>query len=428
MPMRLSGRWLFPYVWVVTLLGVVSLVVMLRPGGHVIPHQTAAFWVLAVCVLLGEVRPVQVIARGVVFGTTSTTFAFALVLGTGPAAASVVLVAASIVADLIARKEWFKVMFNAAQYTLAVGISGLVIWAVSGHARLIQHGVVQVRDLGPLLLGIVAYFVVNNLLVGVVMALAQEMEILPRIRQELALQAVPDGVLLGLSPVVIVIAEGSIALVPFLIVPIAAVYISTRLSLQRQHEASHDALTGLPNRTLFRDHVQEAIDQAEGGRAVSVLLLDLDGFKDVNDTLGHQIGDLLLKQVGPRLAQEVGADDVVARLGGDEFGVLVSAAVDSSRPVTLANRLVAALADPFDIQDLKLHVDASVGVATYPNDAEDADTLMQRADVAMYVAKDERSRVELYTSERDVNSRRRLTLLGELRGAIANGELVLHYQ
>ncbi|HZQ83969.1 MAG TPA: EAL domain-containing protein, partial [Acidimicrobiales bacterium] len=241
-------------------------------------------------------------------------------------------------------------------------------------------------------------------------------------------QAPADGVLLALSPVVLVIAQGSLALVPFLLVPIAAIYISTQISLDRQYQALHDALTGLPNRMLFREHVQEALAGAQDGRPRAVMLLDLDGFKDVNDTLGHHIGDLLLKQVGPRLADVVAEDDVVARLGGDEFGVLVSAAVDPSRAVSLANRLVAALADPFDIQDLKLHVDASVGIALYPADAEDADTLLQRADVAMYVAKDERSRVELYTSDRDVNSRRRLTLLGELRGAIGDGQLVLHYQ
>jgi diguanylate cyclase (GGDEF)-like protein len=414
-------------VGAVSLAGAVVLGVMLAHGGHQFPIHSPAFWVLSAGVLAGELRPVQIIARTELVETTSTTFAFALLLGMGPASAAAVLAVSSVLSDAVNRKGVLKALFNIGQYVLSISAAGWVVHTLSGRSILIGHSSVTIRDMGPLLVGIVAYFVVNNVLIGVVNAFAQGVPILPVLTQEFALQAPADGVLLALSPVVLVVAQGSLALVPFLLVPIAAVYISTKMSIDRQHQALHDALTGLPNRTLFRQRVQETLRPARG-EPVAVMLLDLDGFKDVNDTLGHHIGDLLLKEVGPRLASVVHDDHLVARLGGDEFAVLVTGFEDAKGATTLANRLIAALADPFEVEDLRLHVDASVGIAIFPEDAEDADTLLQRADVAMYVAKDERSRVELYSSERDVHSRRRLRLLGELRGAIAEGQLVLHYQ
>jgi diguanylate cyclase (GGDEF)-like protein len=160
----------------------------------------------------------------------------------------------------------------------------------------------------------------------------------------------------------------------------------------------------------------------------AVMLLDVDGFKDVNDTLGHDIGDEVLKEIGPRLEGVTRDVDVVARLGGDEFAVLV-AEIDGVETVgVVADRLLGAFAETFAVLDLRLHVDISVGVALFPADGTDAVALLGRADVAMYVAKGERSRIERYSVERDLHSRRRLELLGDLRGAIGGGQLTLHYQ
>ncbi|MBV9254671.1 MAG: EAL domain-containing protein [Actinobacteria bacterium] len=426
--MTALDRRLYVFVSVVAVGGAMVLVASLSGGGHLFPANSPAFWVLAAGVLLGELRPVRIIPRLELTETTSTTFAFALLLGAGPGPAAAAFVLGSIVSDFLNRKSLLKVVFNAGQYALTVAAAGVAIRLLSDRAVLVQHGKVGAGDLLTVVVAMVTWFLVNNVLIGIVNALALHAPMLPLLRRELELQAAADGVLLALSPVVLVVAQGSLALVPFLLVPIIAVYIATRVSLDRQHEALHDALTGLPNRMLFRDHLQEALAQAGEDAPVAVLLLDLDGFKDVNDTIGHHIGDLLLKEVGPRLAATVSESHVVARLGGDEFAVMIPEVFDAKGAVGIANRLVAALTDPFDVQELKLHVDASVGIALYPQDADDADTLLQRADVAMYVAKDERSRVELYSSERDVHSRRRLTLLGELRGAITDGQLTLHYQ
>jgi diguanylate cyclase (GGDEF)-like protein/PAS domain S-box-containing protein len=154
-----------------------------------------------------------------------------------------------------------------------------------------------------------------------------------------------------------------------------------------RHQALHDALTGLPNRTLFHDRVRQALEHARrDGQPLALLVMDLDSFKDVNDTLGHQCGDALLQQVGSRLQEGVRACDTVARLGGDEFGFLLTD-VDGSGTAALVRRIQATLADPFAVQSRVLQVEASLGVALHPEHGEDVDQLLRRADVAMYAAK-----------------------------------------
>jgi len=154
-----------------------------------------------------------------------------------------------------------------------------------------------------------------------------------------------------------------------------------------RHQALHDALTGLPNRTLFHDRVSQALERARRDeRPLAVLVMDLDSFKDVNDTLGHQCGDALLQQVAARLQGGVRAGDTVARLGGDEFGFLL-ANVDRSGTAILVERIQDSLASPFMVDNSLLQVVASVGVALCPEHGEDVDQLIQHADVAMYAAK-----------------------------------------
>ena len=204
--------------------------------------------------------------------------------------------------------------------------------------------------------------------------------------------------------------------------------------LRRQAEenerlALHDHLTGLPNRSLFLDRVDHALrGSARTGGGVGVLLMDLDRFKEVNDTLGHHCGDLMLKELARRLAALVRPTDTVARLGGDEFALLVPDLTHAEAGVALADRISRALQDPFVIDGLPLEVEASVGIALHPQHGDDVETLLQRADVAMYVAKETKTHYAVYDAEVDNYRPERLTLVGELRRAIENGELVLHYQ
>jgi diguanylate cyclase (GGDEF)-like protein len=196
-----------------------------------------------------------------------------------------------------------------------------------------------------------------------------------------------------------------------------------------EHQALHDSLTDLPNRTLFHDRVHQALTSARREHVpVAVMIMDLDRFKEVNDTLGHASGDELLKQVGLRLSESLRESDTVARLGGDEFGVLLPKVVDAEAAVAVARKLRTTLEEPFTIHGLALQMEASVGIALYPDHGGDVQSLLQRADVAMYVAKEHPAGCEVYTRERDDYSPDRLTLLTELRRAIDRGELVLHYQ
>jgi diguanylate cyclase (GGDEF)-like protein len=198
---------------------------------------------------------------------------------------------------------------------------------------------------------------------------------------------------------------------------------------ENEHQALHDALTDLPNRTLFHDRVHQALASARREHVpAAVMIMDLDRFKEVNDTLGHASGDELLKQVGLRLRRTLRESDTVARLGGDEFGVLLPKVLDAEAAVAVARKLRTTLEEPFTIHGLALQMEASVGIALYPDHGGDVQSLLQRADVAMYVAKEHPSGCEVYTRERDEYSPDRLTLLTELRRAIDRGELVLHYQ
>jgi diguanylate cyclase (GGDEF)-like protein len=190
--------------------------------------------------------------------------------------------------------------------------------------------------------------------------------------------------------------------------------------------AATDDLTELPNRRAFHERLRAAIERAASrGDTLAVMVIDLDHFKDLNDTLGHHAGDLVLAQVGPRLRAALRGDDLLARLGGDEFAVMLPSAeaADVAGP-----RIAAALQERFAIDGIELHVAASVGVAFYPEHGADAETLMQRADVAMYLAKERRTGIETYARERDRHTRERLELIADLRSAVGAGELVLYYQ
>jgi diguanylate cyclase len=202
-----------------------------------------------------------------------------------------------------------------------------------------------------------------------------------------------------------------------------------RQAAENQHQALHDALTGLPNRALLRDRTDQAIHQADRELIpAALLLLDLDRFKEVNDTLGHHHGDQLLVQVGERLRGRLREVDTVARLGGDEFAVLLPRIETAEGAVAVAGKLQAAFDEPFMLNDLALDVEASIGVALYPEHGSDPDELLQHADIAMYVAKDTHAGFMVFDPKQDQHSPRRLALLGELRRAIEQQQLVLHYQ
>ena len=199
-----------------------------------------------------------------------------------------------------------------------------------------------------------------------------------------------------------------------------------RQASENRHQTLHDALTGLPNRAWFYEQTEQLL---AGGRAGSsaVMVMDLDRFKEVNDTLGHHSGDLLLCAAAGRIRNAVRESDIVSRLGGDEFAVLLPGA-SRERALQVAERVQETLEDRFNVTGATIDVEASIGIALFPEHADDVSTLLQRADLAMYKAKETHSGYTFYSEELDHGHPSQLSLLGELRRAIEREELVLHYQ
>ncbi len=194
-------------------------------------------------------------------------------------------------------------------------------------------------------------------------------------------------------------------------------------------QALHDPLTGLPNRASFYERTDQALRHAgRDGASTAVLLFDLDRFKEINDALGHKYGDRVLREVAPRIRRGLRDGDTLARLGGDEFCVLLPRVHGLAAAVEVAERVMGILEEPFDLDGMTLAVEASCGIAVAPADGESAGLLLQRSDVAMYAAKASHGHVAVYDAKLNVNSPARLSLLGELRGAIVRHQLVLHYQ
>jgi diguanylate cyclase (GGDEF)-like protein len=419
------------YCIVVTLVGVALLATIVAATPFYFDGQTRTieFFALAASVMIGELFPIEAPRRsGDGEITVSVMFSFALLLGVGLLPALVAQLAASVVQDAIARKPWWQMGFNIGQYTLSLSAAALVLKLLGGYAA-IRIGGFHAFDLLVVVGGAVGYFVVNLLLVTRATTLYMGTPFSTALRSDLMFGLSVSAVLLCLAPVVVTVLEFSPILYPLLLVPLVGVYISGRQTVRTataEHLARHDSLTELPNRRWFL----EAVGQALGNPALAaggLLLVDLNGFKEVNDTLGHHHGDLVLQEVGPRLRAAFRSEDLVARLGGDEFAVFMPGA-DGDAATTAVQRLQDALHTPIEVDGISLELDASIGLAWYPDHGNDVDTLLQRADVAMYRAKAGHQPLVTYRSEDDYHSPERLVLATDLRRALGEGQLVLHYQ
>ncbi len=196
-----------------------------------------------------------------------------------------------------------------------------------------------------------------------------------------------------------------------------------------EKQATHDSLTGMLNRDFIYTHLREALaDDKQSRENAALLMIDLDGFKEINDTLGHYSGDLLLRQIGPRLQPLLRTTDTLARLGGDEFALWITPVYDRQSALIKARRILEEIRKPFVLDDITVCIDASVGVSLYPEHGRGISALMRCADVAMYVAKKNNTGCTVYDADHDIHSPRRLSLLSHLGQAIEQNQLVLHYQ
>ncbi len=229
-----------------------------------------------------------------------------------------------------------------------------------------------------------------------------------------------------LDPIALALAMGTMV---FAFARTALTFRDVRALAETRRQAMTDDLTSMPNRRHFLRRVHDGIIASRAtGESVALLIVDLDHFKELNDTLGHDAGDQLLRQVGERLHGVLRASDTAARLGGDEFGVLLPDSSDGANAELVAEKILKAIAQPFPIKSVGLRVTASIGIALFPEHAENDEQLMQHADVAMYEAKAAQSGYACYARERDKHSLERLTLAGELSHALENGEIEAHFQ
>jgi len=395
--------------------------------------QHAPLWpiiFLGVAALVGELKPLVIFRRNDAAETDSTSapFVLALIAVGGVGVALLVQVIASLGDDLLNKRQLRKSAFNTAQYTLSVLAARAVYAALAGLPLFGGPMVVHGEHLGPLLAGGVAMVAVNRLLVAGVVSIATVQPIWKIVREDARYHAAAQLVLLCLGAVAAEAAKEGVFVLALLGPPVVAVYLSNAASIRHAHEASHDSLTGLHNRDRLHAQLEHAF--AAKNRVPSdgpgLVLLDLDHFKDINDTLGHPVGDRLLQQVAERLVLALGEDAFVSRLGGDEFAVVVDGDLTATQMV--AQELLASLETPMRVGEVELLVRASAGVAVAPGHGDDAETLMKNADVALYQAKLDRDRISTYSPEHDINTLERLQLLADLRTALDSGQLSVAYQ
>jgi diguanylate cyclase (GGDEF)-like protein len=197
-----------------------------------------------------------------------------------------------------------------------------------------------------------------------------------------------------------------------------------------RHLAHYDELTGLPNRSMFHERVGHALAQARRGeRVLAILFIDLDRFKNINDTLGHDAGDRVLKEIADRLRGCLRESDTVARLGGDEFVVLTEGLAQPAQVAAVAQKMLAAIAKPVVLETQEVHISASIGISTYPGDSGDMQGMMKNADIAMYRAKEQgKNNYQFYSAQMNVHTLERLAMESDLRRALERNEFLLHYQ
>jgi diguanylate cyclase (GGDEF)-like protein len=426
------GSPLWIYLTGVTAAGLLVLAAgLLHLNGLVGLARHPLFWLVAALIVVGEIRPIVTPGRSNTEApVASLTFSFAALLFWGFWVAMALRATTTLVVGLAQRKAVHRSAFNTAQVTLSMAAAGVVLAVTGIHPTPGRPSSLAAGQLPEVALAACAYFAVNFLVVSAAIALHSRARISATLRAALPYQAFLNLVLLSAAPLVaVVMGAKSPSLVLLFAFPLAAVYANAMISVRREHQAHHDELTGLSNRKLLVRKTGEALARADAtGAKAGFLLLDLDRFKEVNDTLGHAAGDRLLRIIAHRLTHSVRPGDLVARLGGDEFAILLPSVREASAAREVAARLRAALSEPIRMEGMSFGIEASVGIAIYPDDSARFEVLMQHADVAMYLAKERRSGVERYVADSDRNSPARLALLGDLRRGLDAGELELHFQ
>ena len=360
--------------------------------------------------------------------TPSWAFAFAIILLPAPVVAIVAMALACALGDIRHGKPADRVIFNASQTMLSVAGAALVLILLGRQDDLVSGHELGLGWLTAVTLAAVTMFVINGVFTCVVLALHEGTNVTALLRRGLFLNLMTDGALVTLAPIFVVVQQRSLLLLPLVVGIAGLVHYNTRAALTSEHEANHDELTELWNRRAFAARIGAELVDRGPGRRCALLLLDLDGFKDINDRLGHQNGDLVLAEIGKRLRASQQPGQVVARLGGDEFAVFASSGLAVELLPSWAAHLRADLAEPIMTAGFPVSVTASIGIANWPEHGATAEALFQAADLAMYGAKKLGNAVHVYRESELGTGMGRIDLLSELEKGLARGELEMWYQ
>ncbi|MFN3867289.1 MAG: putative bifunctional diguanylate cyclase/phosphodiesterase [Demequina sp.] len=410
--------------------GAVTAIVLSPWNAFVVTLPLLSIAFLAVAAIAGEVKPITLVLADAETRTLSTSapFVLALIAVGGLGAAIAVQIVSSLADDILNRRGFKKSLFNTAQYTLSVLTAGVVYGLLTGQPTFGVRMEVTAGHVGALVIAGVAMVAVNWLLVAVVVSLASGQALILVLRTDARSLFLTHVVLLSVGGIAADVAGDGVGVLALIGAPVVAAHLFAMVVARHAHEAAHDSLTGLGNRGQLNQELTRALRGAQHNPAQGpgLVLLDLDHFKDFNDTLGHPVGDTILREVAQRLRAAAPADGSVHRLGGDEFAVVVPGGLADSRRA--GRDLLAALDAPVRVESLELLVRASAGVAVAPMHGTDGETLMKNADIALYHAKLERDRLSTYAPEYDVNTVERLQLLADLRAALDTQQLRVVYQ
>jgi diguanylate cyclase (GGDEF)-like protein len=430
----MRSRHLTGYLMAVSLLGLGMFgYVLTRTDAVSLTTRPLIVLPLALIIIVGELRPISIARGGAeaeevsISSTMGMAMLFLAPLGVVLATQALALAVYEARTTKQRSQAALRLTFNIGQYTLAFASARAVYAALTGIPFIDLTVHLSPADVPAAWVAALAFFIVNSGLTSTAISLSRGSRLPNQLRHDVRWQLASSSMLLGLAPVVAQAEMWSPVLLPFLLFPIVVIHSSTTLAAKREFEALHDGLTGLPNRTLLMAHMDQLLQTRSEGSTVALLLLDLDHFKEVNDTLGHTVGDRLLCEVADRIGSLVEPPDLVARLGGDEFAV-VTVLRDGGSPEDVAHRLVTSLEAPFVAESVMLDIGWSVGIAVAPLHGDSVDLLLQRADVALYSAKETRGSCSVYDPDLDRTSLRRLTLALDLRRAIELAELQVYFQ
>ena len=375
----------------------------------------------ALAVILGECFPVK-LWRSEAEVTVSIGFSLALLWLAGPVPVLLIQSAAVLAAEIASRRHRPRRMaFNVGRLSIAWVVAAVVMDAVGGSGRLAEDTGTVAHAIAAMTAAGAAFSAVNMLLSAFATALMGRLPLRNALPGYVELVTV--GILIGFAPVIAAIVQEAPLLLPLVGFPLAAVRFGGLALARSERLAMHDALTGLPNRTQIRGALEQMVQTGP----VAVLFVDLDRFKDVNDSLGHDVGDELLRSIGREMQRRLPSGACVARMAGDEFAVVLADA-DGGSARAMASAVHALLRELPDVGGMRLAVGASVGIAMAPEHGTDPHILFKRAEIAMYEAKQRRNATSAYRVGTDEAAVERLHLVRDLRDAIANRQLDVHYQ